>query len=285
MEKPCCKVRNLHKSALSGYVSEADAIATGGHYITPDGTGWLDVSLSHDLCVTCANCGSVVSSPGAGAQLICSDCGMEDFHVVQTVAPPPRRPTYTPLVPPSAPSNPSPRSADDDPNDSTFVSPWARWAARTLDLAVSTIFGFIVVGIFLAIIGCDIENISDAGAMIMGIPAGLLLDALCYQIFGWTLGKWLFAVKVRHHDGFRLTFGEYFKRNCWMTIKGLGLCIPIVTLITEVVQYNRLRAGKCASYDEGNDIKILRAKHDVVRTVFGIVALIVLFIITVACNV
>ena len=284
MEKPCCKVRNLHKSALSGYVSEADAIATGGHYLTPDGTGWLDASLSHDLCVTCANCGSVVSSPGAGAQLICSDCGMEDFHVVQTVAPPPRRPTYTPLVPPSAPSNPSPRSADDDPSDCSFVSPWARWAARTLDFWASAVGSAAILGYLMVSVGIDVDNVTDAGWLILSIPAGMVLDALCYYFFGWTLGKWLFAVKIRRQDGCRLSFGEYFKRNCWVLVKGMGFGIPIVTLVTEVIQYNRLRAGKSASYDEGRDVKIVRVKHEVIRTVLGIVALVLLLVFFAASN-
>ena len=92
MDKPICRVRNLRKAALSGYVSEIDAVATGGCYLAPDAAGVFDASLAHDLCVTCVNCGSVVSNPGFDAQLSCSDCGMDEFHVVQTSAPPPRRP-------------------------------------------------------------------------------------------------------------------------------------------------------------------------------------------------
>lgn len=116
MEKPICHVRNLRKSALSGYVSEIDAVATGGRYLTPDATGFFDASFTHDLCVTCVNCGSVVSNPGSDVLLLCSDCGQDEFYVVQTVAPPPKRPTYTPLEPPATPTTTeaSPTESKDD---------------------------------------------------------------------------------------------------------------------------------------------------------------------------
>ena len=284
MERPICHVRNLRKSALSGYVSEIDAVATGGRYLIPDAAGFFDASFAHDLCVTCVNCGSVVSNPGSDVQLSCTDCGLDEFHVVQTSAPPPRRPTYTPLVPPTVPSNSDPRKSDDDIGDSPIVSPWARWAARMLDFWVGAFVGAMVIGYILGSVGFDTDNISEAGWMLLAIPSGMALDALCYYFFGWTLGKWLFAVKIRHQDGCRLTYAEYLKRNLWVLLKGFGLCIPIVNLVTFVVQYNRLRAGKSASYDEGRDIKIVSVKHNAVRTVLGVIALIILFVFLAICN-
>ncbi len=284
MDKPICHVRNLRKSALSGYVSEVDAIATGGRYLAPDADGSFDASLAHDLCVTRVNCGSEVSNPGLDEQQTCSQCGMDDLHVVQTIAPPPRRPTYTPLVPPTVPSSPSSFPDYDDAEDSPIVSPWARWAARTLDFFLSLIVPVFVLGIFLTLIGCETENISDVGALILGVPPGMALDALCHHFWGWSLGKWLFAVKVRHHDGTRLGFAEYFKRNFWVLVKGYGLCIPIVNLVMSVIQYNRLREGKPASYDEGKDIRITRARHSTVRTIFGIVAMVVMIVFLAICN-
>ena len=268
MDKPICRVRNLSKSALSGYVSEIDAIATGGRYLTPDATGIFDASFAHDLCVTCANCGTVVSKPGLDAQLSCSDCGMDEFHVVQTSALPPRRQ----------------RKSDDDVGDNPIVSPWARWAARTLDFWIGTFLSAIVCGFILGSIGIDTDNISDLGWTILCFPGGFVLDALCYYFFGWTLGKCLFAVKVRLQDGCRLTYAEYLKRNLWVFVKGFGLGIPIVNLVMHVVQYNRLRAGKSASYDEGKEIKIVRSKHNVARTVIGIIVLIVIFVFLAVCN-
>ena len=81
MNKPVCRVRNLRVSALSGYVSEADAIATGGRYLQPDAAGLFDASMAHDLCVVCANCGSAVLNPAPGAVLSCPDCGQDEFHM------------------------------------------------------------------------------------------------------------------------------------------------------------------------------------------------------------
>ena len=279
MEKPVCHVYNLNKSALSGYVSVVDAIATGGHYLSPDESGGFDASSAHDLCVSCANCGSVVLKPGPESPLTCPDCGLDEFHVVQTEAPAPRRPSRSQYVQPSGQTNPSPRVSDDDAGDSSVVNPWARWAARMLDFYLETILSAFVVGIFFEVIGCDTENMSEFGWMFFGIPLGMALDALCHHLLGWSLGKWLFAVKIRHLDGSRLTFAEYFKRNFWVLVKGFGLCIPIVVLVTEIIQYRRVRDGKAASYDEGNDVKVVRVRHGDVRTVFGVVALVALFLL------
>ena len=284
MDKPICRVRNLNKSALSGYVSEIDAIATGGRYLAPDATGIFDASFAHDLCVTCANCGAVVSNPGLDASLSCSDCGMDEFHVVQTSAPPPRRPTYTPLSPTTVPSNSDQSKSDDDVGDNPIVSPWARWAARTLDFWIGAFLAAVVIGILLESIGINTDNISELGWTILAIPGGLALDALSNYFFGWTLGKWLFAVKIRRQNGCRLTYAEYLKRNLWVFVKGFGLGIPIVNLVMHVVQYNRLQAGKSASYDEGKDVKIVRVKHNVARTVAGIIVLIIIFVFLAACN-
>lgn len=284
MDKPACHVRHLRKTALSGYVSEVDAIATGGHYLDPDTSGFFDASAAHDLCVACVNCGSVVSSPGVNENLVCPDCGHDEFHVVQTIAPPPRRSTYTPLVPPIVPPPPSPPRASDDAGDSPIVSPWARWAARLLDFWVGAFAAAFLIGYLLESMGFDTDGISEVGWMILTIPSGLVLDAFVHHLFGWTLGKWLFAVKIRHRDGGGLKFGEYLKRNFLVFVQGFGLSLPIVNLVTFIIQYNRLRSGKSASYDEGKNVRIVRAKHSAIRTFFAIVALVVLFLVLASLN-
>lgn len=286
MNKPVCRVCNLRASALSDYVSEADAIATGGRYLRPDAAGWFDASAAHDLCVVCANCGSAVSNPALGAVLSCPDCGQDEFHVVQTSAPAPRRPSYSTLNPFPAPS---PSSADrssrpmpDEVGDNMRVSPWARWAARTIDFNVSALVGALALGIFLAILGFDFENANEILLeYLIAYPAGLALDALCYHLFGQTLGKYLFALRVRRQNGMRLSFGAYLKRNFWVFVKGLGLSIPLVCIITQVVQYNRVNAGKSASYDEGMDLEIVRVRHSSVRTFFGIAVVVLVYLLTI----
>ena len=271
MNRPICHVRNLRAGALSGYVSEADAIATGGCYLPPDATGWFDASAAHELCVSCVNCGAVISRATREAVLSCPDCGQEEFYVVQTV-PPPRRPTCSP-------QDSSPVPPPIDPGESTNVNPWARWAARMVDLMISNLLAAIVLVLLFAFSEIESENMNSLAEYLLIIPAGLVLDAICYHFFGQTIGKYLFAVRVRRQNGTCLSFGEYLKRNFWVFVKGLGLCIPIVNLITEVIQFNRLHDGKAASYDEGKDVRVVRVRHSGARTFFGVVVLIALFVL------
>ena len=79
-----CRIRNLQRETLSGFLSEKDAQTAGGHYLAPDGEGWLDVSGLSGLCVVCENCGSVVAEPPESEELTCPDCGELSFRVFQT---------------------------------------------------------------------------------------------------------------------------------------------------------------------------------------------------------
>ena len=79
-----CHVRNLQTGALSGFRREKDALSAGGHYLSPDDSGWLDATGRTGLCVVCENCGSVVEEVQDAGELACPDCGEAVFRVFQT---------------------------------------------------------------------------------------------------------------------------------------------------------------------------------------------------------
>ena len=135
--------------------------------------------------------------------------------------------------------------------DIRLAGPWTRFAARLLidltpeQLAASFIFFFC-----LKLAGC-----SDAFALFLNYllvcPLALLLDSIIYAIFGNTLGKWLTCVRhVDASNGQKISAGRYFVRNIRVFFSGFGLDIPIVKMITFILQYLRVSRGESTSYDE-----------------------------------
>jgi uncharacterized RDD family membrane protein YckC len=279
MSKSVCHVCNLQASSLSGHASEADAIAKGGQYLDPDANGEFDAFNAHDLCVVCANCGSVVTNPPDGPRLVCADCGQNEFYVVQTVAAPSKRPSYSRLTPPSAASKKSARTESGsqwlpDAKDSLIVSPWARWAARTVDFALGMFLGWFILLFAGIVINFNTVELSGIWWCLVLMLSGLIVDAVCYSVFDQTPGKCLFAVKIRRQNGESLGFRVYLMRNLLMFAIGLGLCIPAISQIAQLVQYKRLKSGRLASYDERLDVLIVRTRHGAFRTFVGIVTLV-----------
>ena len=80
-------------------------------------------------------------------------------------------------------------------------------------------------------------------------PFIFLLDSLEYALFGNTLGKWLFSVRVFDMDGKPLTAIAYFKRNMRVYWGGYGLSFPIVSIFTMYTQYKFVSQGLSTTYD------------------------------------
>ncbi len=99
----------------------------------------------------------------------------------------------------------------------SLCSPWRRWAARLLDVHVEAILT-----IFLFVYGFGLSGL----IWIFAIP-GFLFDSLCYfmgvwildsmeyALFGNTLGKFLFGVRIVKASGEKAKPSEYMKRNEW----------------------------------------------------------------------
>lgn len=276
MSKSVCHVCNLQASSLSGHASEADAIAKGGQYLDPDANGEFDAFNAHDLCVVCANCGSVVTNPSDGPRLVCADCGQNEFYVVQTVAAPSKRPSYSRLTTPSASPKKSARTGSGsqwlpDAKDSLIVSPGARWGARTVDFALGVFLGWFMLLFVDCVIQFNATEMSSIWWYLISVLSGLSFDACCYAIFDQTPGRWLFAVKLRRQDDEPLGLGAYLVRDILVFVKGLGLCIPLVSQGMQLFQYARLRSGLPASYDERRDVSIVRTQHSGFRTFVALV--------------
>ncbi len=113
-------------------------------------------------------------------------------------------------------------------------------------------------------------------------PFVFLLDSFEYALFGHTLGKWLFGVRVNDVDGQPLTASAYFMRNLRVYWGGYGLAFPIVSIFTMYTQYKFVSQGLAATYDNRLSYASVVHNESTEKTIFGILLLCILPVLTAA---
>ena len=126
--------------------------------------------------------------------------------------------------------------------------PWRRYFARSID----STFLAVAIGLPLAFFLSSetIEKLPDVGInfviSLIVIPYG----ALCLMRFKRTLGKWVMGITVANAHGEPLTWEQSMKRETLVFIRGLGLGLGIVTVVTNLYQYNVLMKRGIVSWDK-----------------------------------
>jgi len=145
------------------------------------------------------------------------------------------------------------------------VTPWRRYAARLLDLTVFGLLGFFIIGFILYSIA---PYTADQFFAIFDAPAGIFLDTIMTTfigslltgaiigVSGLSLGKFIFGVIVTDSNGMRIGISNGIQRDLSVFLRGLGLGIPIIGLITMIVAFNRLKKTNYASWDEEKNYRV-----------------------------
>lgn len=121
--------------------------------------------------------------------------------------------------------------------------PWVRYFARLIDLYF---------GSFLVAITWNLVSPSTYDRMLVNIGneyfIGIILyiiwlffESLSLSTLGTTLGKWVFSSKLVSIDGGKLSFPKALLRSFSMWVNGLGLMLPVVSLLTLSNSFNRLK--------------------------------------------
>lgn len=144
-----------------------------------------------------------------------------------------------PIPPPGSP--PATRARVEKRFESLPVRPWRRYFARGVDLWIVAL----AAGVLLWNLLPEDELLVGLLVMLIWIP----IEALLLSTWGTTPGKWLFATRVRTMEGNRLSFLAALKRTADVMVRGLGLGVPILSLVTLAVAYNTLTRDTRASWD------------------------------------
>lgn len=138
------------------------------------------------------------------------------------------------------------------------VRPWVRYWARTVDMLVAMVVVATGAGLVVRQVGEDYEALFGFAILL----STLLVEPLWFAMIGTTPGKALFHIRVRNRDGTRLSFSRAFGRRLSVLIRGEGLGIPILSLVTHIMAYSRLSNHGVTSWDEASGFVVTHRPVD-----------------------
>jgi uncharacterized RDD family membrane protein YckC len=152
------------------------------------------------------------------------------------------------------------------------VRPWPRCLARWFDFCVAAFLLGVVAG--CAGIMRDVPEYAWG----LAVPfAWVFLEGVLLSAWGTTPGKWLFSVWVADAMGNRLSFSHALSRAFSVWFMGLGLGLPIVQLITQIVSYVKLKNQGITSWDREGRFAVIHEPLSPVRVTIASVVLVAAF--------
>ena len=92
--------------------------------------------------------------------------------------------------------------------------------------------------------------------------------------WGTTPGKALLNIRVRNEDRSKLSYGQGLARCFNVVVKGQGLGIPLIALVTHILAYNRLTSQGITSWDESGNHTVAHREISAWRVLIALLILI-----------
>lgn len=129
------------------------------------------------------------------------------------------------------------------------LHPWRRYFARMFDLYFFYLFFFFFLGVAFPRVFESSDKSLDVVYAIFGSAAYAVFEGFCLNVFGTSLGKRLYGIKLTRTDKDGFILPVAFKRSFAVWVRGLGIGIPIVAIVTLIVAYRTLKREKQTSWD------------------------------------
>lgn len=131
--------------------------------------------------------------------------------------------------------------------------PWHRWLARILDVGC---FGGLL-GMVMGTVAPDaLLGANDIALNLMLLALWVPVETLLISAYGTTPGKALLRIRVTNADGYSLSPGTALERSFQVWMRGMGFGIPLVSLVTMVMAYNRLEKQGSTTWDHALGVRV-----------------------------
>ncbi len=135
------------------------------------------------------------------------------------------------------------RLPEPEVRDVRHFIPFRRYFARMLDYALCNLVWIVILALLRVNPAAD--GAWEVVLNILGTAVSLLLMLLTEPVFlsklGTTPGKALLGLRLTRSDGSRLGYHEAARRTANVIISGMGLDLPVVGIITNILAYRRCR--------------------------------------------
>jgi len=168
---------------------------------------------------------------------------------------------------------------EDKSNKGGTYYPWRRFFARTIDLFfVSLIFimAFALLGTIFFPAAAEGLLRALGNPLISGVVVYLFwvpIEAFFISRSGATPGKALFGIRVLSQSGQVLSYPDALQRTFLVWIKGDGLGIPIVAVVTRIFAYKRLQRTGTTLWDMSVGTVVTHSEFGLVRTILCALAI------------
>jgi uncharacterized RDD family membrane protein YckC len=131
-------------------------------------------------------------------------------------------------------------------------APWVRCFARYVDIiAAVVLFSFVLA---FTLPGIYDDPGGEYALVLLALVGWIFVEAQLLAWWGTTPGKALLRTRVLNADGSHLSYGAALKRGLHVWWAGLGLGIPLITIITMLVARRRLLDEGRTSWDRGHQV-------------------------------
>ena len=161
------------------------------------------------------------------------------------------------------------------------AGPWRRFFAKLTDLGV--------MGVAVSIPICQFSEYFSCAALAEGtaflflvLPLSLFGEWVVYELFGTTLGKWAFSIRVEDSEENPIRSLLYLKRQVRLWGEGFAFGIPGAQLIVQGIQYFRLRREGHTTYDGKFGFAVVQGRMHLWRCLFAVPFLLVVLLLPVA---
>ncbi len=155
------------------------------------------------------------------------------------------------------------------------IRPWVRYFARILDIfLLPSVFGIVCLMIEFRIHVTTYILICIFFSVIW-----LFIEPVFLSQWGATPGKLLLRIQVIHQNGVFLTYKEALRRSVDVWLRGQAMSIPVVSLVANIIAYNRLTKSGITTWDKAGTFLVQHKRIGSARIVaFVVVMLIVMAI-------
>ena len=181
-------------------------------------------------------------------------------------------------------SRPSASKSDLPPGwGDTEPHPWRRYFARQLDTVICGVFGEVaVLWAVLAInpeLGGRIAHVLVTTNVFLQAPIIVALavipNAVLIGLSGCSIGKWIFGVRILKADGRPIGVLKGLERELRVMVIGLGLGIPLLSIIAMIASMMGLGAKGATGWDRSMKLVVAQRPNQfgqVVLSVIGVCA-------------
>lgn len=159
------------------------------------------------------------------------------------------------------------------------VRPWVRFWARMLDYTIMGFVLYIVLGVLALFLPVPFWLFGLVGLLtpLIWVP----IEAWFIALWGATPGKALLKVRVGQEGKVHMPYGHAIHRAWSVWIRGVGLGLPIVMLVTMIVAYSKLTIHKVTTWDKKLDTQV---KHRLIGAGPIVLYIIIVFAIHIALS-